>query len=161
MIRSLILACVFWFVFSVFNGYSQPINLKINRIIDGDTYYGTDSLEKQYKIRLKDVDCPEMKQKYGKNAKEFAEKMVLGSWVRVEFAGSDKYKRTLAWVFLPDQTVLNELLVRRGWAWPYESKNLKPSKRLEMLKEKAKNEKIGLWQEQNPIPPWEFRSKKK
>ncbi|MFQ3577366.1 MAG: hypothetical protein SNJ77_13105, partial [Cytophagales bacterium] len=74
MLRFLFYAWFLGLFFSVLSGYSQAVNLRIKKIIDGDTYYGEDSLKNQYKIRLKEVDCPEKNQKYGINAKEYVEK---------------------------------------------------------------------------------------
>jgi micrococcal nuclease len=45
-------------------------------------------------------------------------------------------------------------LLRAGLAWPAERHN---DPELESLKEEARQKNVGLWQEENPIPPWTFR----
>jgi endonuclease YncB( thermonuclease family) len=54
---------------------------------------------------------------------------------------------------------LNEALVSNGLAWHYK----KFSKELsyDVLEQKARSYKIGLWQDSNPTAPWIWRKSKK
>lgn len=130
---------------------------EVTRVVDGDTIYiSTD--EGQVKIRLLGIDCPEKDQSYGDKATQFAYDMVMGEIITaVAEEGNvyDRYGRFLGNVLLEDGRSLNEELVRTGLAWHYKQYSDDPV--LAELEEKAEEEKKGLWSEENPIPPWEWR----
>ncbi len=122
-------------------------------VSDGDTI--TVLREKQpIKIRLQAVDCPEKNQPFGTKAKLFTAGMVFGKRVSVKPVTQDRYGRTVAWIYLGNKS-LNEELLRSGMAWHYSQYD--HSIQLERLVQGAQKAKIGLWSEANPIPPWEWR----
>ena len=51
--------------------------------------------------------------------------------------------------------------IRAGYAWLYRAyvKELTPEdrKRYESAEREAKERKVGLWHDPNPVPPWEWR----
>ncbi len=123
-------------------------------VIDGDTYV----MDDRTKIRIKNIDAPEMDQPYGKEAKTFAMQMLLNKKVVLRDTESDRYGRTLAKVEVNGDDFAT-LLVLKGWAWNYTYfSNSAVLREAETL---AKKTKTGLWKDQNPIPPWTWRRKKK
>ena len=68
----------------------------------------------------------------------------------------DKYRRTLADVFLRDGTNVNQELVKQGWCWWYR-KYAPRDAVLERLEAEARESKKGLWVDHAPIPPWVYR----
>jgi endonuclease YncB( thermonuclease family) len=62
-------------------------------------------------------------------------------------------------VLLPDGTNLNHVLVKDGWWWyrKYAPRDMA----LEGLENEAREARNGLWTEQNPVPPWEWRKRKR
>src|SRR5699024_2560958 len=123
-------------------------------VIDGDTYV----MDDRTKIRIKNIDAPEMDQPYGKEAKAFAIKKLLNKKVVLIDTELDRYGRTLAKVEVNGDDFAT-LLVLKGWAWNYNYfSNSAVLKEAEVL---AKKTKTGLWKAQNPIPPWAWRRKKK
>jgi micrococcal nuclease len=128
---------------------------KVVSVIDGDTIevlYNKNPI----KIRLDGIDCPESGQAFGKKAKQATSEMSFGIQVEVNSLGTDRYGRTLAKIKLPNKTCLNEELLKRGLAWHYKKYNSETL--YESLENAARKNKIGLWSEANPIPPWEFRN---
>jgi endonuclease YncB( thermonuclease family) len=109
-----------------------------------------------YKVRLSDVDAPEMGQVFGKQARQFTEQMVLGHQVRVNVSMIDRHGRRVGEVIVEDGWVLNEELVHTGLAWYYRVNPVK-NDRLQRLEQYAFAKKLGLWVEKEPLPPWEFR----
>ncbi len=109
-----------------------------------------------YKVRLSDVDAPEMGQVFGKQARQFTEDRVLGRRVRVNVALIDRHSRRVGEVIVEDGWVLNEELVHAGFAWYYRVHPVR-NDRLQKLEQYAFTKKLGLWVEQDPLPPWEFR----
>lgn len=87
------------------------------RAVDGDTLLLADHT----RVRLLGVDTPETKrpdwpvEPFGPEAHEFTREHVEGRTVRLEFDTErhDKYDRTLAYVYL-DDWFLNEELIRAG-----------------------------------------------
>ena len=110
------------------------------------------------RVRLYGIDCPESSQNYGYEATQYTKSLALGKTVTVEKQDTDRYGRLVGIVYLPDGKILNELLVKNGYAWVYDNYCL-----LEIcnywkeLENQAKSKHIGLWQDPNPIPPWEYR----
>jgi endonuclease YncB( thermonuclease family) len=138
-------------------GEAQQLVGKVIGVKDGDTIEVLID-GKPMKIRLFGIDCPEKKQAYGTKAKDFTASLSFGKTVSIQSKGTDKYRRMLGFVFLPDGRNLNHELVKAGYAWRYKynKNNL-----LLMLEAQARNKRLGLWADAKPIPPWEFRHPKK
>ena len=111
---------------------------------------------KLYKVRLSDIDTPEIRQPFGLQAKGFTTNRILGKEIQVEYNMVDFYGRLIGSVVLPQGDVLNEELVRLGLAWHYRVVP-SPSRLLERLQYEAWGEKMGIWVESAPVPPWKFR----
>jgi endonuclease YncB( thermonuclease family) len=77
--------------------------------------------------------------------------------VDVETVDVDRYGRTVGVVRLADESVVNQEIVRAGFAWVFPHYCKKPIclewKRLES---EAATEKLGLWKDKNPVPPWQW-----
>jgi endonuclease YncB( thermonuclease family) len=85
--------------------------------------------------------------------------LVFGKIVNIEPVTKDKHGRVVANVFIEGKNV-NQEIVKNGFAWWYR-KYATDYKKLEKIEEEGKRKKTwGLWQDPEPIPPWEFRKKK-
>jgi endonuclease YncB( thermonuclease family) len=130
---------------------------KVIGVTDGDTIKVlVDKMPRV--VRLEGIDAPEAKQSFGNKSKQALSKLVVGKTVRVLVTGTDKYKRTLGKVEIEGVDV-NAQMIEDGWAWHYKKYN--SEMRLSKLEEQAKTAKKGLWAEENPLPPWEFRARQK
>jgi micrococcal nuclease len=56
-------------------------------------------------------------------------------------------------------STLNEDLVRNGLAWWYQKYS--HDRKLSELELRARKEKVWLWSEATPQPPWEFRKERR
>jgi len=131
---------------------------KVIGVSDGDTIKILQD-GKEVKIRLAGVDCPERGQPYSTVAKTFTSEHCFGKEVSLNIVQkSDRYGRVVADVILPDGTSLSNELVKAGLAWHY--KQFSKSKVLEDLENEARKSKCGLWADNDPIPPWDYRKKK-
>ena len=137
---------------------SETINGKVIKVADGDTITILTPGNEQIKIRLSAVDTPESSQAFGKRAKQFTSRMVYKKNVQVEKETVDRYGRTVGFVYI-DGANLNEEIIRNGHGWVYR-KYCTADYCNDWLKqeEKARNAQIGLWADQNPQPPWEWRA---
>ena len=136
---------------------SQDFSGQVIGVIDGDTIEVLDN-RKPHRIRLHGIDCPEKGQAFGKVAKLATSTLAFGRTVTVTSRDTDKYKRTVAEVFMPDGTSLNHKLVKDGWCWWYR-KYAPGDMVLEVLEKEAREAKKGLWIDLYPVPPWEWRKR--
>ncbi len=130
---------------------------QVVRILDGDTI---EVLHNQHpeRIRLSGIDCPEKGQAYGQKAKHAVSALVFGKEVTLQTHGKDKYRRTIADVFLLDGSNVNHELVKDGWCWWYQ-KYAPGNTTLQRLEAEARESKMGLWVDPHPVPPWEWRKR--
>jgi endonuclease YncB( thermonuclease family) len=135
---------------------SDSFTGNVVKITDGDTIVVLTSDNKQVKIRLEGIDCPESNQDFGNRAKQAVSDLCFGREVVIVKSGEDRYGRTLGYVFVGDVNVNKELL-RLGLAWHYKQYN--KDTELASLELAARNKKIGLWSHPNPVAPWDFRRK--
>jgi endonuclease YncB( thermonuclease family) len=135
----------------------KTFTAKVIAITDGDTIVVLTSENKQVKIRLEGIDCPELKQDFGKRAKQATSDLCFGKEVKIVQTGKDRYGRTLAYVYTGDKCVNHELL-KSGMAWHFKKYN--NDARLIVFESMARKSKVGIWSVKGQIPPWEFRKKK-
>ena len=131
-------------------------NGEVISVKDGDTIILKDNRDKLYKVRLADIDAPEVAQPFGQPAKRLLEDLALDKIVHVNYTQVDKYGRLIGEVYLADGKMLNEEAIKAGLAWHYRVKN-PHSTFLEKMEYKAWKKNLGLWVQDKPIPPWEFR----
>ena len=131
-------------------------------ITDGDTITVLNSKTlKDVKIRLYGIYTPEKGQAFSKRAKQFTSEMVFGKVVEVGAITVDHYGRTVSLVYVEGKGVCDEL-IRAGLAWVYYLYcNLPICAEWKNLEAEAKEAKRGIWSGHNPVPPWEFRRKRR
>ena len=126
-------------------------------VYDGDTLTLKDSMGTDHKIRFEHIDAPEVNpsQFYGITARDALRALVLNKSVTVQVSGKDRYGRNLGVVNL-GQTNINLEMVAKGHAWHY--KAYSKLQQYATAETQARQAKIGLWAQSNPIPPWDFRN---
>ncbi len=147
---------LFFLVFSIF-GLARLAEAEwrlVTRVVDGDTII----VGARERVRLIGVDTPETKhpqrpvEYFGREASAFTRKMVEGKRVRLEFdqanskiGHKDRYKRTLAYVFLKDGTFLNAEIVKQGYGFAYTRFPFKYLDEFRRHEREAREQKRGLW----------------
>jgi micrococcal nuclease len=122
-------------------------------VTDGDTIRVLKD-GKEVKIRLEGIDAPERGQDFGNKAKEFTSEKVFGKEIEIREAGTDRYGRTLARVYVSGKDLSLEL-VRNGLAWHF--KRYSSDTTLARAELDARFRRVGLWSQPNPVAPWDFR----
>lgn len=128
-------------------------------VIDGDTvlfkpdHYSPAS-RAFLKVRLADIDAPETGQPFGEAATEALKARVLKQRAQLEIVAIDAYGRKLGRLIVEARSV-NAELVRRGLAWA--SARGADRHAMSALQREAQGERIGLWQDAAPTPPWAWR----
>jgi len=125
---------------------------EVVRVIDGDTFV----IENNVKVRLLGVDAPEVGNCYSKESTNFLKKLIKGKkvYLQKDISGTDDFGRLLRYVILrnndpeKDDILVNDLLVRSGYAMDYKSS---PDNRYRDLFSSSRNiarrAKIGIWKE--------------
>ncbi|MGB2579468.1 endonuclease YncB(thermonuclease family) [Elusimicrobium simillimum] len=134
---------------------------KVIKVSDGDTITVLNADKQQLKVRLYGIDAPETKQVYGNASRKALAAMIAGQQVTLNVLEIDQYGRSVAKVRFND-TDINRNMVEDGHAWVYTQycKTL-GCERLEELQYRARQDKIGLWKDKNPTPPWTWRKNNK
>ncbi len=153
--------------------YHQKSFLVVN-VVDGDTLdLDVPDGDKPFtRIRLWGVDTPETKHPqmgvmyFGPEAAAFTRQMTINKKVTVTLEPTrqarDKFSRLLAYIYLPDGKMLNEELLRCGYAYADPRFTHVLLTRFLDLQKQAQREKRGLWAAVKPDqwPSW-YRQRNK
>jgi micrococcal nuclease len=131
--------------------------LKVISITDGDTFKGLTDDNKQIKIRLYAIDAPEKKQEFGNKSKQYLSNLIVGKTVGIKKKGKS-WDRVVALVYTPEGKDASAEMLKAGMAWHY--KKYDHSTEYENDENIARKNKIGLWTNKNPTPPWVWRKTK-
>ena len=146
------------------------IPCKVVKVYDGDTFKCRLESGEEVKVRLIGIDTPESRRnrkayrdaersgksveeivRLGKKATEFTRSLIPPGtvvYLETDVQLHDRYGRLLAYVYLPDGRMLNEVLVEEGYATVYTfPPNVKYAERFVELQRKAMREGRGLWRE--------------
>ena len=134
----------------------EEVNGKVTAVLDGNTIQVSCLCEDNdvRKVSLAGIDSPELGQEFGEEARKFLEKLILGKNVVVKFLGKDRLGNFLGVVKINGKADPRVELLKNGFAWMSE-KN--PADALERYRLEAQQKKRGLWNEENPVPPWTYR----
>ncbi|MFA5828748.1 MAG: thermonuclease family protein [Candidatus Shapirobacteria bacterium] len=126
----------------------------VSEIIDGDSIVLE---ENKQSIRLMNINAPEKGLCGYHQAKAELTSLLQGKQVKIVGTINDSHNRFLALVYLPDGTLVNELMLNSGWA-RYTSNASIESARLQKAGAAAKATKIGIFgplcfQSVNPANP--------
>ncbi len=116
---------------------------KVIKILDGDTciikYY-----ELEIRCRIANINAPELKAVFGKEAKEYLSTLLLNTEIEFEVINRDAFNRFVIIPYLADNQRVDEVMVREGFAWHWEK--FSQNSRLILLENEAFRQKRGLWQ---------------
>ncbi len=143
---------------------AETIVGRVVGVSDGDTVTVLDSTKTQHKIRLAGIDAPESKQAFGQASKKHLSDLVFNRDVTLDCGKTDRYKREVCVVMVDGQDA-NLAQVKAGMAWWYKQyqKEQTAQQRVsyEAAEASARAGKVGLWQDTDPLPPWEWRYSKR
>jgi len=137
------------------SSFSNETFYLVQWVDDGDTIVLSDGR----RVRYIGVNAPEIEhfssgkqmkigEPFGQQARDYNKKLVHLKKVRLEFDHEkhDRYGRTLAYVFLEDDTFVNEKIVLEGLAFCLPVKpNMSYSSRLLRTQRKVMAQRINIW----------------
>ena len=131
-------------------------------IAEGDTITVLNSKHQQLRVRIAAIDAPERQQPFSKISQEHLSKLVRRQIVVVQWHKKDKYGRLVGTVHVKGLDVGLEQL-RAGLAWHVKRFGNEQTPEDFAVYSAAENDArargIGLWQDEYPVPPWEWRRK--
>lgn len=127
---------------------------KVVGVHDGDTITILSAGNTQHKIRLGQIDAPELRQDFGQVSKDALAAWVFGKTVDIEVETTDRYGRTVGRVRVDGQDA-NLAQVQAGMAWVYRQYAKDPA--YFAAEDAAKAAKRGVWSRPDAVPPWEYR----
>jgi endonuclease YncB( thermonuclease family) len=134
---------------------------KVITIQDGDTLTIIDLEATQYRIRLAGIDAPEKGQPFGYASLSNLSDLCYGRLVSAICPKVDRYGRHVCTVWLNGKD-LNLAQIASGLAWHYKrfQHEQSPEEReaYAQAEDKARHQRLRLWQDDHPIPPWDWRA---
>jgi endonuclease YncB( thermonuclease family) len=142
--------------------FADQLQGKVIKVTDGDTVNVLTEDNQTHKVRLSGIDAPEKSQAFGSKSKQALADVIDGKTVTVEFNKRDKYQRIVGKIMFNGKDVnLNQ--IKRGLAWHYKKyeneQDVDDRSIYANAEYLAQRDKVGLWFDANPIPPWDFRKK--
>jgi endonuclease YncB( thermonuclease family) len=142
----------------------QELPGRVVSVADGDTVTVLDSNDRQHRIRLAGIDAPESHQAFGEQSRQSLSEMIFGKDVTVSYQKIDQYGRLVGKILL-DGKDINLEQVRAGMAWHYKFYEDEQTTEDRELYAKAEDDaraaRRGLWQDPNPVEPYQFRKEEK
>lgn len=153
-----------------FGAQAEPV-LTVG-VIDGDTASMLRPNKTQVRCRLAGIDAPEKNQAFGQASKKSLSDLIYQKQVDISIVDVDKYGRQVCLISV-DGLDVNREQIARGLAWVYRycSRNDKATETCRKQVDKrfpgydaaerfAAHNRLGLWLNPNPVPPWDFRKMK-
>lgn len=113
----------------------------------------------QVKVRLAGVDAPERRQAFGERSRQHLAGLCFQHQAKLTVRATDRYGRSVADVECQGQDAGAEL-VGAGLAWHYRHYG-KQHMYLAGIEAGARERRAGLWGDQEPVAPWEWRKQTK
>ncbi|MCX5464938.1 thermonuclease family protein [Alcaligenes parafaecalis] len=139
---------------------------RVVRVADGDTLTILGRDNKQQRVRLASIDAPETSkdsrrpgQPFAVASRRFLSDLVSGKQLTLSCYERDRHGRAVCDVPLDDGETANQKLVRAGMAMANREKRGRflRDPRIDGLEREAKEDRVGIWSEPNPVPPWKWR----
>lgn len=150
-----------WMLLLVFGtAHAETLTGYVVAISDGDTVTVLDARHQQHKIRLAGIDAPEKAQAFGQSSKQNLAGLIFNKNVTVEWTKLDRYGRTVGKISVNGKDA-NLEQVKAGMAWWYEKYRKEQSSAdqgiYQVAEQQARRQRIGLWRDESPIAPWDWR----
>ncbi|HWK62529.1 MAG TPA: thermonuclease family protein [Eoetvoesiella sp.] len=138
---------------------------RVVHVADGDTF--TIMVDgRQQRVRMASIDAPETGkgrerpgQPMGQASKKALADLIAGKTLALDCYEKDQYGRNVCNVPLADGSTANQRQVAAGMAWANMEGRGKfmrdPS--LPGLEQKAREARLGLWRDPDPVKPWAWR----
>lgn len=138
------------------------LEARVLQVYDGDSLLVRGAGQRPYGVRLAGIDAPERTQPHADVSRRALQALLHGRDVRIEPLKVDLYGRTVGRVFVAGRDA-GMAQLRAGLAWHFAryDADLPPrlARRYARAERQARLQRIGLWRDEAPLPPWEHRAR--
>ena len=133
---------------------------KVFRVWGGD-YFDLRIDQSIHYVCLEGVDCPKPGQPFGNEAREELRRITGDADLRVVVKWLDKSKVAFVRAWVPatsdsdQETDIGLELIKRGFGY-YDGNTFDGDAEYQSAEAKAREAKLGLWIEHDPVAPWDF-----
>lgn len=143
---------VFCLLFFIAGGlYAEPLRLRAVACIDGDTFVGS---KDSRVVRMWGVDAPELDQPWGEASKAALIALTNHRQLNIEQKGTNWGR--MVGIARRGKVDIGLELIKMGLAW-HDPKYAPKCKEYAEAEAAARKEKRGLWSDDKPVAPWEWR----
>jgi len=171
MIAALRFARLFWIAILPLGAAAQTPALKgrVVEIYSGDSLAIEDAQGRKHGVRLHAIAAPESRQARASESRRFMVELLQGRQVVFEAKREDSFGRVIGKLLTapshcascPPSRDAGLALLEAGLAWWYRDERKEQSLHdqgyYEYAEFDARNKRLGLWQDEAPVPPWEWR----
>ncbi len=135
------------------------------KVVDGDSIRIETGPGKTIDLRLASIDAPELRQSAGRMALQHLRSITAGKSATFYQTDTDRYQRAVVFMYVSVSNAdgvserplqVNAQMVADGFAW--HATQHSSDRRLDQLQQRAMQQRLGLWADPNPTPPWEHRA---
>lgn len=126
----------------------------VTAITDGDSIKVRCPGQDQQSLRLAQIDAPERRQPFGERSRQHLAELCFGQQAVVTPRTTDRYGRLVANVTCQDRDAGREQ-IKAGMAWVFD--RYVTDRSLYELQDAARAGRVGLWADEEPVAPWEWR----
>lgn len=142
---------------------AETLRGKIVGVTDGDTVTLRTDWD-TYQVRVAGIDAPEKRQPFGSVSKKALSDCAFGQTVEVDTHKKDRYGRLIGKIN-SNGADCGLRQIQLGLAWHYKAyAKEQPAPDRESYSQAelvAREQRLGLWRDPNPTPPWDFRKESK
>lgn len=136
------------------------LTARVIAITDGDTIRVLDSTNTEYRIRLQGINAPESHQAFYSESKQNLSALIFDKEVMIEKDKLDNYCRIVGRVLLDGRDIdFEQIKAGMAWHYKYYQDEQTPQQRTDysQAEAEARAARRGLWQDANPVDPYQFR----
>lgn len=134
---------------------------RVDSVADGDSLTVVSESGQRLRIRLSGIDAPEFSQEHGEVAREQLRQLLGQQLLSVEPLKTDPFGRLVARVSLEGEDV-SLWMVQHGHAWHFtryeQDQTATERQRYRIAQSRAQTLRLGLWQANDPVAPWDYRA---
>ncbi len=135
------------------------------QISDGDTFIIEEENGKRTRVRIHAIDAPELAQDFGRESRENLRALIANQQVEVRKHDTDQFQRIVGSVFISEKNTgpkdIGLAQIAGGFAWHFKQyQKEQPADERQayaQAEETARSSRLGLWRENNPLPPKDYR----
>lgn len=143
-------------------GFAASTAVRVVSVADGDTLTVRFEDGQRVRVRLQGIDAPERGQAYSQVSRRNLEMLTMGKFITFDTEKIDRHGRTVAVVRVEGNDVcLAQIEAGLAWHFKKYAQEQTPEDRAAYAAAEAiaKAGRRGLWRDDAPIPPWDFRAR--